>query len=72
MTGKNDSYRRLSVYLGVIFLLPSTLLGGLYAGYLLDRYLDTSPWLTVLGLALGIVGAFWQLFRLLSGNERPL
>ena len=66
MASKKDSYRWAAVYFGVIFLLPSTLLGGFYVGYLFDRYLDTDPWLTVLGLLAGTIGAFLQLFRLLG------
>lgn len=32
-------------------------------GYLLDRTLDTSPWLTVAGLVLGVMLGFYTLFR---------
>lgn len=37
------------------------LLGGL--GYAADRWLDTSPWLLLTGLLLGIVVGFYELAR---------
>jgi len=69
MTGrpdKSNNYRRLAIYSSVIFLLPSTLLGGYYFGYLLDGYLGTGQWLSIVGLLLGGVGGFVHLFRLLN------
>lgn len=36
---------------------------GLAIGYFLDRFLDTSPWCTIIFLLLGIISGFIQLFR---------
>jgi len=63
---KKNEYRRLAIYTSVIFLLPSTLLGGYYLGYLLDGYLGTGQWLSIVGLLLGGAGGFLHLFRLLN------
>jgi F0F1-type ATP synthase assembly protein I len=63
---KGKSYRRLAIYSSVIFLLPSTLLGGYFLGYFLDGYLGTGQWLSILGLLLGGAGGFLHLFRLLN------
>jgi F0F1-type ATP synthase assembly protein I len=63
---KRKSYRRLAIYSSVIFLLPSTLLGGYFFGYLLDGYLGTGQWLSIIGLLLGGIGGFLHLFRLLN------
>ena len=40
--------------------------GGIILGYLLDRWLGTSPWLSITGLILGTVGAFAGLYRIMS------
>jgi F0F1-type ATP synthase assembly protein I len=40
--------------------------GGIILGYLLDRWLSTSPWLSITGLILGTVGAFAGLYRIMS------
>lgn len=40
--------------------------GGIILGYLLDRWFNTSPWLTIIGLILGTVGAFVGLYRIMS------
>ena len=36
------------------------------AGWLLDRWLGTSPWLLVAGIVLGAVAGFYQFVRLTS------
>jgi len=36
---------------------------GLAGGYYLDRWLDSSPWFTMIGLAFGIAAGFVNLFR---------
>lgn len=53
--------RGASVYLGVAFELPGTILGGLLVGYLLDNYFGTSPWLLITLTVLAFVGAFIRL-----------
>lgn len=55
--------RKASVYLGVAFELPGTILGGLLVGYLLDNYFDTSPWLLITLTVLAFVGAFIRLVQ---------
>lgn len=43
-------------------LVVATVLG-LWGGHALDGWLGTSPWLTLLGLLLGIASGFVNLFR---------
>jgi ATP synthase protein I len=48
---------------------------GLGAGYLLDRWLGTKPWITLVGLGFGIAAGFLNLFRAVkklqqNGNDR--
>lgn len=45
---------------------------GLAAGYYADRWLGTSPWLTLIGLGFGIAAAFVSLFRAVKAAERRL
>ena len=67
---RNRLYRDLAVYSSVIVVLPVCLLGGGYVGYQLDQYWETSPWLTILGLLLGSVAGFDQVFRLVGKRRR--
>jgi len=55
--------RRAGLYLGVAFELPGTIIGGLLAGYFLDQYLGTSPWLLIVLTAIAFAGAFMRLVR---------
>jgi ATP synthase protein I len=47
-------------------IIAYNIAGGIILGYLLDRWLNTSPWLSVTGLILGTVGAFAGLYRIMS------
>jgi F0F1-type ATP synthase assembly protein I len=53
--------QRASLYLGVAFELPGTILGGLLVGHLLDNYFGTSPWLLITITLLSFAGAFVRL-----------
>lgn len=44
--------------------------GGAILGYFLDRWLGSSPWLTLIGLGLGIVAGFRELVRTIKAAER--
>jgi ATP synthase protein I len=45
---------------------------GLAGGYYLDRWLGTSPWLTLIGLLFGIAAGFVNLFRSVKRAERDI
>jgi ATP synthase protein I len=52
-------------------LVVATVLG-LAGGYYLDGWLGTSPWLTLIGLLLGIAAGFVNLFRSVKRAERNI
>lgn len=56
--------------IGMAMVLATVI--GLGAGYLADRWLGTSPWLTLIGLGLGIAAGFVSLFRAVKAAERKL
>jgi ATP synthase protein I len=56
--------------IGMAMVLATVI--GLGAGYLADRWLGTSPWLTMIGLGLGIAAGFVTLFRSVKAAERDL
>jgi ATP synthase protein I len=56
--------------IGVALVLATVI--GLGAGYYADRWLGTSPWLTLVGLGLGIAAGFVSLFRAVKSAERNL
>jgi ATP synthase protein I len=45
---------------------------GLAGGYYLDRWLGSSPWLTLIGLLFGIAAGFVNLFRSVKRAERDI
>ncbi len=47
-------------------MLVANIAGGLVVGYFLDRWLNTAPWLLIIGTVLGTVGAFTSLYRIMS------
>lgn len=61
--GLQASFRRAGTVAAASYTLIGAivLLGG--AGYFADRWLDTSPWLLLIGLLLGIIVGFYELAR---------
>lgn len=58
--------RRLGVYLELIYTFPMTVLVGTGLGYLVDRAWGLSPYGTLVGFVVGLVGAFVYLIRMLA------
>ncbi len=55
-----------SVVYGAVLSLAFSIVSGLVVGWVLDRWLGTSPWLIVAGIVLGSVAGFMQFIRLMS------
>ncbi len=58
--------RRLGVYLELVYTFPAVILVATGGGYLLDRWLGSSPIATVAGFVLGLVSAFVYLIKMLN------
>ena len=70
---KTPPFVKFSKYAAIGLEFPSTILGGLGLGYVLDQYFDTSPWFIMTLTLLALVGAFVRLIVMLqrfSGNKR--
>jgi ATP synthase protein I len=63
---RNSDQSKFALAMTVGTLIASNIVGGLAAGYFLDRWLQTSPWLLIAGTILGTVGAFASLYRIMS------
>lgn len=61
---------KLVMTLTVVTLFSSNIIGGIIVGYLLDRWLDTGPWMVVIGIALGLTSAVIGLVRVLNRLNR--
>lgn len=48
----------------------NSILAGTLLGFLLDRWLDTSPWLIIAGVVLGSYAGFVQLWRLMKQQDQ--
>jgi ATP synthase protein I len=71
-SGPEPAYKSVGelASIGVALVLATVI--GLGAGYYADRWLGTSPWLTLVGLGLGIAAGFVTLFRSVRSAERNL
>jgi ATP synthase protein I len=53
---------------GLTFVVATA--GATVGGYFVDRWLGTSPWFTLIGLAVGIAAGFRDLVRSVKKAER--
>lgn len=63
---KEEVNRRSGAAYAAAFSLFASVISGLIVGWLLDRWLKTSPWLLVAGLVLGAAAGFYELVRATS------
>ena len=56
--GKVLAYSSIGIQIGLTVGL------GIIAGVYLDRWLGTSPWLTILGLVVGVISGFMRLYQI--------
>jgi ATP synthase protein I len=58
--------RKSGIVYGAVVSLVSAIVAFLLIGWVLDRWLKTSPWLLVAGIVLGAVAGFYQFVRMMS------
>jgi len=71
-SGDQGAWKALGELSSVGLALVVSTVIGLVGGYYADRWLGTSPWLLLLGLGLGIVAGFVNLFRSVNRADREL
>jgi ATP synthase protein I len=69
-TGEQNAWKALGELSTIGLALVIATVIGLAGGYYLDRWLGTSPWLTLIGLMLGIAAGFVNLFRAVKRAEK--
>ena len=70
--GGDSGWKSLGEVASIGMTMVAATVIGLGAGYYGDRWLGTSPWLTLVGLLFGIAAGFVNLFRSVKAAERTL
>ena len=65
-TENNEANRKSGLAYAAALALFSCVITLCGAGWLLDRWLGTKPWLLVAGIVLGAIAGFYQFVRLTS------
>jgi ATP synthase protein I len=60
---KEEINRKSGLAYAAAFSLFAAVVSGLIAGWLLDRWLGTRPWLLVVGIVLGSAAGFYEFIR---------
>lgn len=61
-----ETNRKSGIAYAAAFTLFASVVSLCGAGWLLDRWLGTKPWLMVIGIVLGAAAGFYQFIRLTS------
>ena len=70
--GGDPGWKSLGEVASIGITMVAATVIGLGAGYYGDRWLGTTPWLTLVGLLFGIAAGFVNLFRSVKAAERTL
>jgi len=65
-TDKEEAARKGGIAYAAAFTLFASVAVMTGFGWLLDRWIGTSPWLLVAGIILGAIAGFYQFIRLTS------
>jgi ATP synthase protein I len=63
---QQETNRKSGLAYAAAFSLFTAVVAGLVAGWLMDRWLGTRPWLLVAGIVLGAIAGFYQFIRISS------
>jgi len=70
MEGAGEEKRKLAAYSTLGIMFPASIAVGLGVGLLLDKWLGTSPVLTIVFILYGIAAGFVNLIRVYRQHER--
>jgi ATP synthase protein I len=63
-------FRELWFYSSLSFSIALSILFGLVIGYWLDKKFETSPWLTLIFIGLGVIAGFRNIYLALQRARR--
>jgi len=67
---QSDVWTQVAYYSSLGFILPAAAVAGYGVGWLLDRWLHTSPVLSIVLTMLGVAGGLIELLQMLKRAER--
>jgi ATP synthase protein I len=63
MRRPKENYKKIIEVSSLALMLPSSIVVGLFFGYMLDKWLKTSPWMMLLFFFLGTASGLISLLR---------
>lgn len=66
---KQEIFKALGTFGNIGFTLASSTIVGLFLGRWIDRFLNTSPWVTVIGIVLGMVVGMWSMYKQIINRQ---
>jgi len=70
LSGLAEAYRKAAPYTAASTSLVIAVGGLTWVGIKADEWLGTRPWMTLLGVALGMTGGFISFFKTVLGNAK--
>ena len=70
MAKEPSPWRSLATLATVGLTFVTATAGATVGGYFVDRWLGSTPWFTLIGIAVGIAAGFRELFRALRRAEQ--
>ena len=67
---QSDLWEHVALFSSLGFVLFGCIGGGFFVGWLLDKWLGTTPLVTLIGSGLGLAGGVLELLRILKQVEK--
>lgn len=64
--GSNDAFKALGMVGSFGFMMGGSVCGGYLIGSLLDNWLNTSPWLMITFIIMGLTAGFIEFFKIVK------
>jgi ATP synthase protein I len=66
---KNELFSGISTAATIGFYMVSSAAAGILIGRLADRYLESQPWGTVVGIIVGMIAGMWSIYKKVVGGK---
>ena len=67
--GNKELFNGINTAATIGFYMLSSVIVGIFLGRMVDRYLGSGPWATIIGIVLGMLAGMWAIYKTVVGGK---